>query len=94
MEDVTDIILNVKSLVVKLDADEPKEMKLVAKKAGADHRRHDRSRPGDHVINKDMVIATLTEDVHVRHDADGRQGPRLRHRRRKTSATRKSRKSA
>src|SRR5271154_4616701 len=34
MEDVTDIILNVKSLVVKLDADEPKEMKLLARKAG------------------------------------------------------------
>src|SRR5437867_8081685 len=35
MEDVTDIILNVKSLVVKLDADEPKEMRLVARKPGA-----------------------------------------------------------
>src|SRR5215470_9165778 len=34
MEDVTDIILNIKSLIVKLDADEEKEMKLVAKKAG------------------------------------------------------------
>src|ERR1700753_3187664 len=34
-EDVTDIILNIKSLIVKLDADEPKEMKLVARKAGA-----------------------------------------------------------
>ena len=29
MEDVTDIILNVKSLVVKLDGDDDKEMKLV-----------------------------------------------------------------
>ena len=27
MEDVTDIILNIKALVVKLDADEPKEMR-------------------------------------------------------------------
>src|ERR671925_1916265 len=35
MEDVTDIILNIKSLVVKLDADEPKDLKLHAKKAGA-----------------------------------------------------------
>ena len=35
MEDVTDIILNIKSLVVKMDADEPKEMRLVAKKSGA-----------------------------------------------------------
>src|SRR3954454_17107659 len=34
MEDVTDIILNVKSLVVKLDADESKEMKISVKKAG------------------------------------------------------------
>src|SRR5438105_1218433 len=35
MEDVTDIILNIKSLVVKLDADEPKEMHIAIKKAGA-----------------------------------------------------------
>jgi DNA-directed RNA polymerase subunit alpha len=34
MEDVTDIILNIKSLIVKLDADEPKEMRLHTKKAG------------------------------------------------------------
>src|ERR1043165_340207 len=33
-EDVTDIIPNVKSLVVKLEGDEDKEMRLVAKKAG------------------------------------------------------------
>src|SRR5512138_3082786 len=35
VEDVTDIILNVKSLIVKLDADDPKELKLTANKAGA-----------------------------------------------------------
>src|SRR6186713_3656169 len=34
MEDVTDIILNVKSLIVKLDSDEPKEMRLTSKKQG------------------------------------------------------------
>src|ERR1043165_5839077 len=34
MEDVTDIILNIKSLIVKLDADEEKEVRIVAKKAG------------------------------------------------------------
>src|SRR5262245_473271 len=33
-EDVTDIILNIKSLIVKLDADEPKEMRVHTKKAG------------------------------------------------------------
>src|SRR3954454_8092714 len=31
MEDVTEIILNVKSLIVKLDAEEPKEMKISVK---------------------------------------------------------------
>src|SRR5437868_13042463 len=34
MEDVTDIILNIKALVVKLDADDSKEMKISVKKAG------------------------------------------------------------
>src|SRR5437764_5013389 len=35
MEDVTDIILNVKSLIVKLDGDDTKEMHIATKKAGA-----------------------------------------------------------
>src|SRR5919109_1453797 len=34
MEDVTDIILNIKSLIVKLDGDEPKELRLTTRKAG------------------------------------------------------------
>src|SRR2546422_11763367 len=34
MEDVTDIILNIKALIVKLDSDEPKELKLTSSKAG------------------------------------------------------------
>ena len=34
MEDVTDIILNIKSLVVKLDTNDTKEMQLTANKAG------------------------------------------------------------
>src|SRR5476649_1406121 len=35
LEDVTDIILNIKSLVVKMDSDDTKEMKLVSRKSGA-----------------------------------------------------------
>src|ERR1700749_3134731 len=34
MEDVNDIILTVKGLIVKLEADNPKEMKLISRKAG------------------------------------------------------------
>ena len=62
-EDVTDIILNIKSLIVKLDADEPKEMRLVAKKAGPATAGMIEADPAITVVNKDLVIATLTEDV-------------------------------
>src|SRR5215207_8320650 len=63
MEDVTDIILNVKSLVVKLDSDEPKELRLVSKKAGAVTAGMIETDPSVTIVNKDHVIATLTEDV-------------------------------
>jgi DNA-directed RNA polymerase subunit alpha len=62
-EDVTDIILNIKSLIVKLDSDEPKEMKLHARKAGAITAGMIEADPAITIVNKDMVIATLTEDV-------------------------------
>jgi DNA-directed RNA polymerase subunit alpha len=61
LEDVTDIILNVKSLIVKLDADEPKELKLSATKAGPITAGMITGDPAVTIINKDLVIATLTE---------------------------------
>jgi DNA-directed RNA polymerase subunit alpha len=63
MEDVTDIILNIKALVVKLDADEPKEMKISVKKAGPITAGLIEADPAITVINKDLVLATLTEDL-------------------------------
>jgi len=63
MEDVTDIILNVKSLLVKLDADEPKTMRLHTKKAGAVTAGMIEADPAITMVNKDLVIATLTDDV-------------------------------
>src|SRR3954470_16461304 len=63
MEDVTDIILNVKSLIVKLDADDTKEMKISAKKAGPITAGMIDADPSITVVNKDLVLATLTEDV-------------------------------
>lgn len=62
MEDVTDIILNIKSLIVKLDADEPKQMTLRANKAGPITAGMIEADPAITVVNKDLVIATLTED--------------------------------
>jgi DNA-directed RNA polymerase subunit alpha len=63
MEDVTDIILNVKSLVVKLDSDDTKEIRVVAKKAGPVTAGMIEGDPSVTIINKDHVLATLTEDV-------------------------------
>jgi DNA-directed RNA polymerase subunit alpha len=63
LEDVTEIILNVKSLVVKLDADEPREMRVVAKKAGPVTAGMIEGDPAITIVNKDLVLATLTEDV-------------------------------
>jgi DNA-directed RNA polymerase subunit alpha len=63
MEDVTDIVLSVKNLVVRLQGEEPKTMKVSANKAGVITAADIVADPAIEVINKDMVIATLTEDV-------------------------------
>lgn len=63
MEDVTDIVLNIKSLTVKLDADEPKEMTLKVNKQGQLTAGMIDADPAISIINKDLVLATLTEDV-------------------------------
>jgi DNA-directed RNA polymerase subunit alpha len=63
MEDVTDIILNIKSLIVKLDTDDQKELKIVARKAGHVTAGMIETDPTVSIINKDLVLATLTEDV-------------------------------
>ena len=63
MEDVTDIILNVKSLIVRLTADGPKTMKVSAKKAGVVTAADVVADPAIEVINKDAVLVTLTKNV-------------------------------
>ncbi len=63
MEDATDIVLNVKSLVVRLNADEPKIMKVSAKKAGPVTAADIVADPAIEIIDKNAVLATLTENV-------------------------------
>jgi DNA-directed RNA polymerase subunit alpha len=63
MEDVTEIVLNVKNLVVRLQGQGPKTMKVSVNKAGAVTAANIVADPAIEVINKDSVIATLTEDV-------------------------------
>jgi DNA-directed RNA polymerase subunit alpha len=61
MEDVTDIILNVKNLVVKLEGDEPKTMKLAAMGPGEVTADLIEADPSITILNKDLVLATLTD---------------------------------
>jgi DNA-directed RNA polymerase subunit alpha len=62
-EDVTDIILNIKSLVVRLEDDEPRTMSLRVNKAGTVTAGQIETHPSIQIVNPDHVIATLTEDV-------------------------------
>jgi len=63
IEDVTDLVLNVKSLVVKNHSEQTRVVRIEKNQkgpiTGADVRTDDQVE----VVNKDLVIATLTEDV-------------------------------
>ncbi len=63
MEDVTDIVLNVKSLIVKMDGDEPKTMKLAARGPGEITAELIETDGSVTIVNKELVIATLTDKV-------------------------------
>ena len=63
VEDVTDIVLNVKSLVVRLRDNGPKTMKVSVAKAGPVRAADIAADPSVDLISKDTVLATLTEDV-------------------------------
>ena len=63
MEDVTDIILNIKKLVIRKQDDQTRTMKLTANKTGPVTAGMIQADPSIEIINKDLVLATLTEDI-------------------------------
>ncbi len=63
MEDVTDIILNVKSLVVKSHVPEPRTIRLHSEVKGPVTADMIETDPVIEIINRDLVIATLTDNV-------------------------------
>jgi DNA-directed RNA polymerase subunit alpha len=65
VEDVTDIILNLKQLVVVMHCDEPKFMTLKVKKLGAITTADITEDPEIEIVNKDQLICTATEEVEV-----------------------------
>lgn len=63
MEDVTDIVLNIKKLVVRLQGDDSKTITVKAKKAGPVTAGTIECDASVQIANTDLVLATLTEDV-------------------------------
>ncbi len=63
MEDVADIVLNVKSLVVKSHAEGTRTINVRSEVKGAITADMIESDPAIEVINRDLVLATLSEDT-------------------------------
>ncbi|MBI1902348.1 MAG: DNA-directed RNA polymerase subunit alpha [Planctomycetia bacterium] len=63
VEDMTDIVLNVKSLVVKNYSEGTKVLRIEKSKRGVVTGADIQGDPQVEIINKEHVVATLTEDV-------------------------------
>ena len=63
MEDMTDLVLNIKSMVIHLDSNEPKTMTISKNVAGIITAADIVADPAITVINRDHPLLTLTSDV-------------------------------
>jgi DNA-directed RNA polymerase subunit alpha len=63
VEDVTEIVLNAKKLIVRLQGDEPKIIKVTAKKAGEVTAGMIKTDASIEIANPELVLATLTKNV-------------------------------
>jgi len=63
MQDVTDIVLNVKSLIVALEGEEPKKLTIAATGPGDVTAEIIEADPAVTIVNKELVIATLTDKI-------------------------------
>jgi len=68
MEDVTEIILNLKQLVVIMHSDEPKFLRLKVRKQGAITGADITEDPEIEILNKNQLICNATEEVEVEMD--------------------------
>ncbi len=63
LEDVADIILNVKGLVIAMEGDEQRVLRVSRNTAGVVTAADIEAEAGVEVINTEQVLATLTEDI-------------------------------
>lgn len=63
VEDVTDIILNIKKLIVTYEGEGARKLRIEVHERGEVKAAHILPAPGVKIINPDLHIATLTDDV-------------------------------
>jgi len=65
VEDVTDVILNTKGLIVRLEGSEPRTVTLQADEAGAVTAGMIETDPNVEILNPDHVLCTLSKDTRL-----------------------------
>jgi DNA-directed RNA polymerase subunit alpha len=66
LEDVADIVLNVKNLIVKLEGDDTRTISVERGEKGEVKAGDIKTDANVEIINKDLVLATLTADIDFR----------------------------
>lgn len=74
LEDVTDIVLNLKQVRMRLDTDEPQRLTLKVDKKGEVTAADIQTNQRVTVLNPELHIATLTEDVPLEMELEVRMG--------------------
>lgn len=74
LEDVTDLVLNVKQLLVRLEGDEPAQLKIDVTRKGVVTAGDIVADPRANIINPELAIATLTDKVNFRMEISIRKG--------------------
>ncbi|GAX62284.1 DNA-directed RNA polymerase, alpha subunit [Candidatus Scalindua japonica] len=74
VEDTIDIILNIKNLVVKLHTDKPRKIKIETNKKGIVTAADIITDDGVDVINKDLHIATISENIDFKVEMEVKKG--------------------
>jgi DNA-directed RNA polymerase subunit alpha len=73
-EDVTDIILNTKELLVKLHTDGPETLRLKVNSPGVIKAQNIQPNPNVEILNPGQVIATLSEDGELEMEMEVKRG--------------------
>ena len=74
LEDVTDVVLNLKQVRLRMDTDEPQRLTLRADKKGSVTAAMIQANQHVEVLNPELHIATLTEDIPLEMELEARMG--------------------